>query len=66
MQCTDYESDFNVQVFEDLNRATPEISLENGIFKCYVQDDVWYREEWNGDSWSMPIMGGIATVEISE
>jgi hypothetical protein len=66
MQCTDYESDFIDEVSEDLNRATPEISLENGIFKCYVQDDVWYREEWNGDSWSMPIMGGIATVEISE
>ena len=66
MQCTDYESDFIDEVSEDLNRATPEISLENGIFKCYVHDDVWYREEWNGDSWSMPIMGGIATVEISE
>lgn len=66
LKCTDYESDFIYEVSEDLNRTIPEISLDGGIFKCYVQDSVWYREEWIGDSWSMPLMGGTAQVEISD
>lgn len=65
LKCTDYESDFIYEVSEDLNRTIPEISLNGGIFTCYVQDSVWYREEWIGDSWSMPLMGGTAQVEIS-
>jgi hypothetical protein len=65
LKCTDYESDFINEVSEDLNQTIPEISLNEGIFMCYVQDSVWYQEEWNGNSWSLPIMGGTARVEVS-
>ena len=65
LDCSDSESGFNEKVSEDLNRTTPEISLDEGIYLCYLEDSVYYREEWNGYSYTMPTMGGTGQVEVS-
>ena len=65
LECSDSESGFNEKVEEDLNRANPEIGLNEGIFLCYVEDNVYYREEWNGYSYSVPTTGGLGQVEVS-
>jgi len=65
MECSDYETNFNQQVEKDLNRTNPEIVLNEGTYLCYLEDAVYYREEWNGYSYSVPTMGGIGQVEVS-
>jgi hypothetical protein len=65
MECSDYESGFNQQVEVDLNRSNPEIVLNEGTYLCYLEDAVYYKEEWNGYSYSVPTMGGIGQVEVS-
>lgn len=65
LDCSDSESGFNKRVSEDLNRTTPEISLDEGIYLCYIEDSVYYRAEWNGYSYTMPTMGGTGQVEVS-